>query len=90
MTQHAIDILNRWVAETVRPVPPAEAAKEAARLATEFTAYAEDAGLRVEQLELDIGEDILSFMTDALQAAADAESDGVLADETTRDPAVRP
>ena len=45
MTQHAIDILNRWVAETVRPVPPAEAAKEAARLATEFTAYAEDAGL---------------------------------------------
>ena len=82
MTQHAIDILNRWVAETVRSVPPAEAAKEAARLATEFTAYAEDAGLRVEQLELDIGEDILSFMTDALQAAADAESDGVLADDT--------
>ena len=82
MTQHAIDILNRWVAETVRPVPPAEAAKEAARLATEFTAYAEDAGLRIEQLELDIGEDIPSFMTDALQAAADAESDGVLADDT--------
>jgi len=82
MTQHAIDILNRWVAETVRPVPPAEAAKEAARLATEFTAYAEDAGLRIEQLELDIGEDILSFLTDALQTAADAESDGVLADDT--------
>ena len=82
MTQHAIDILNRWVAETVRPVPPAEAAKEAARLATEFTAYAEDAGLRVEQLELDIGEDLLSFMKDALQAAADTESDGVLADDT--------
>ncbi len=81
MTQQAIDILTRWIAETVRPVPPGEIAKEAARLATEFTAYAEDAGLNVEDLELDVGEDLLGYMRDALQAAADAESDGILADE---------
>lgn len=81
MTQHAIDILNRWIAETVRAVPPEETAKEAARLATEFTAYAEDAGLNVEELELDVGEDLTSYMTDALVAAADAEADGRLADE---------
>jgi hypothetical protein len=80
MTQHAMDILNRWVAETVRAAPE-QIAKEAARLATEFTAYAEDAGLNMEELEVDIGEDILSYMRDALLAAADAESDGLLADE---------
>ena len=81
MTQHAMDILNRWVAETVRAAPPEQIAKEAARLATEFTAYAEDAGLNIEKLEVDIGEDILSYMRDALIAAADAESGGLLADE---------
>jgi len=81
MTQQAIDILNRWVAETVLAVPPEETAREAARLATEFTAYAEDAGLNVEDLETDVGLDILSFMRDALLAAADAEQDSLLADE---------
>jgi hypothetical protein len=81
MTQQAIDILTRWIAETVRRVPPGEIAKEAARLAAEFTAYAEDAGLNIEDLELEVGEDLLSYMRDALQAAADAESDGIPADE---------
>ena len=57
MSQQAIDILNRWMAEAVRPVPAEQMDKEAARLATEFAAYAEDAGLSIEELELDVGED---------------------------------
>jgi hypothetical protein len=69
MSKLSVDILNRWVAESVRPVPPAEAAREAARLAAEFTAYAEDAGLSVERLEIEIGEDIVSHMREALEAA---------------------
>jgi hypothetical protein len=81
MTQQAVEILNRWIAETVRAVPEDQTAKEAARLAAEFSAYAEDAGLNLQDLELDVGEDLLGYMTDALLAAADAESAGLLAGE---------
>lgn len=82
MTQRAIDILNRWVAETVRPVPPEEIGKEAARLATEFTAYAEDAGLNVQNLETDISEDLKTFMADALKVAAGTGTDDLLEDDS--------
>lgn len=72
MTQHAIDILSRWIVETLKPVPPDQVEKEAARLAAEFSAYAEDAGLNVEELEVDLGEDLVSHMADALNAVADS------------------
>jgi hypothetical protein len=81
MSHRATEILNRWVAETVRPVPPQERAREAARLAVEFSAYATDAGLHLDLLEEDIGEDLTSYMRDALLAAADAEAEGPIADE---------
>lgn len=80
MTQHAVDILNRWIAETVHAVAPEDAAKEAARLVTEFTAYAEDAGLNIEELEVDLGQDLLATMKEALLAAG-AEPDDLLAKE---------
>lgn len=81
MSQRAIDILNRWVAEAVRPVPAERMEKEAIRLAAEFTAYAEDAGLRIENLEVDVGEDIVSYMKDALTEAADAQAEGPLGEQ---------
>ena len=55
MSQRTIDLLNRWVAETVRPVPEGDLEKEARRLATEFTAFAADAGVNLENLETEIG-----------------------------------
>ena len=70
MSQRTLDILNRWIAETVKPVPAEEIPKEAKRLATEFTAFAADAGMNVEDLEIEISEDLETFMVDALKAAA--------------------
>jgi len=81
MTQRAIDILNRWIAETVKPVPSEEMPREADRLANEFMAYAADAGLNVEKLEVELGEELVARMTEALESAADAESGHVLTDE---------
>ncbi len=79
MSQHAVEILKRWIAEAVRAVPAEETAREAARLSVEFSAYAEDAGLKVQELELDIGQDLPSFMKDAIEAAR--EEEGLLAEE---------
>ena len=78
MSQRTIDLLNRWIAETVHPVPAAEVEKEAKRLATEFTAFAADAGLNVENLETEISEDLEAFMADALKAAAGTDTDDPL------------
>jgi hypothetical protein len=75
MSKRTLDILDRWVAETVRPVPPDEVEKEAKRLATEFAAFAEDAGVDIENLETEITEDLESFMADALKAAAGMNGD---------------
>ena len=69
MSQRTIDILHRWMAETVRPVPPDDVPKEAKRLATEFSAFATDAGMDIENLETEISEDLETFMADALKAA---------------------
>ncbi len=81
MSHRTVELLNRWVSDTVRAVPAEETEKEARRLAVEFTAFAVDAGLNVEMLEDDIGEDLVSFMIDALQAAADAESRDLAGDD---------
>jgi hypothetical protein len=81
MTQHAVDILNTWIAETVHAVAAEEAGKEAARLVAEFTAYAEDAGLNLEELEVDLGQDLLATMKEALLVAGGAEEDDLLADQ---------
>jgi hypothetical protein len=81
VTQRAIDILNRWIEDTVKPVPPEEMSREANRLANEFTAYAADTGLSIERLEIDLGEDLAARMTEALETAADAESGHVLTDD---------
>jgi hypothetical protein len=70
MSQRTLDILNRWIAETVKRVPAEEIPKEAKRLATEFSAFAADAGMNVENLETEISEDLETFMVDALKAAA--------------------
>jgi hypothetical protein len=75
MSKHAVAALNRWIAESVRAVPPREAGKEARRLATEFAAYAADAGIDVEQLEVEIGEDLVTRMEEALEAVGEPQDD---------------
>jgi hypothetical protein len=73
MNRKAAELLERWIAEWVRPVPAAEMHAEAARLAAEFTAYAADAGIRIGHVEEDLGEDLASRMEDALKAAGAGE-----------------
>lgn len=68
------DVLNRWVADTLRAVPPAEIRKEAERLAAEFTAFAADAGMNLERLEEDLGDNLVNYMVDALEAVAAADA----------------
>ena len=75
MSQRTIDILNRWIADTVRPVPADEVEKEAKRLAAEFSAFAADAGMNIENLETEISEDLQTFMADALKAAAGTDDE---------------
>ncbi len=74
MSQQTVDALARWIAESVRPVPADATRKEALRLATEFSAYAADAGINLELLEEEIGQDLVSHMEDALEEAAKANS----------------
>lgn len=79
-----LTLLANWIAENVRAVPEEQRNSGAARLAAEFKAYARDAGLGVtdiEELEEDIGEDLVSHMEDALEAAE------ALTDETSPDDA---
>jgi hypothetical protein len=78
MSQDATDLLARWIAENVHAVPEDEQKSEAAQLAAEFIAYAKDAGLSaadMRELELDLEEDIESYLEDAIEAAR-AHEDG--------------
>jgi hypothetical protein len=79
MSKQGVDSLERWIAESVRPVPSADIHNEAERLAAEFAAYAADAGIDLERLEEEIGEDLVSRMEDALEELS--EGDDLLRDE---------
>ncbi len=85
MSQDATDLLARWIAENVHAVPEDEQKGEAAQLAAEFIAYAKDAGLSaadLKELEVDIEEDLESYLEDAIEAARaheDSRSPGDLA-----------
>lgn len=77
MSHRTVELLNRWVSDTIRPVPPDQTRREAERLAVEFTAFAADAGVNLERLEEDIGTDLVAYMVDALEALAqDADDAG--------------
>ncbi len=78
MTQRALDLLTRWIADNVRAVPEERQTSEAARLAAEFTAYATDAGLNpadLAELEEDIVENLTSHMEEALETVRALEAD---------------
>lgn len=76
MSRRAVDVLVRWVSDWVRPVPAAARRAEAQRLATEFLAYADDAGIKVHRLEEEIGTDLVGYMEEALaDAAGDTSGD---------------
>jgi len=78
MSRMATTLLARWIAENVRPVAAEKREQEAARLAAEFVAYAADAGLSpvdLEELEEDIGEDLVGQMEDALADLAAPEEE---------------
>jgi hypothetical protein len=81
MNNSPTDLLARWIAENVRPVPPAQRNSEARRLAVEFFAFARDADLSdadLAELEEEIGADLRSHMAEALEIA-DARDDGASA-----------
>jgi hypothetical protein len=86
MSRGTLDILERWVAETVRPVPVEEIEKEAERLATEFSAFAADAGINIENLETEITEDLPSYMADALRAATVVNGDNAPGSQDLSEP----
>lgn len=72
MTQGALDLLTRWTAENIRPVPAEDVKSEALRLAGEFAAYARDAGFGatdLAELEEDIAATLPSHMEEALKEA---------------------
>jgi hypothetical protein len=78
MTRGAVELLARWIAENIEAVPAEEQKSEIARLVTEFTAYARDAGLNsadLAELEEDIGEDLATHMKDALETARALDDD---------------
>jgi hypothetical protein len=78
MSDRSTDLLARWIAENVHAVPPSQRESESHRLAAEFLAFAEDAGLSaadVAELEEEIGEDIGSHMVDALETAGTGDDD---------------
>ncbi len=78
MAQAALDLLKRWMAETIRAVPEADIESEATRLAGEFTAYARDAGLSaadLAELEEDMAATLENRMEEALKAASEADGD---------------
>jgi hypothetical protein len=79
MSRTATTLLARWIAENVRPVAAPKRAQEAGRLVTEFAAFAADTGLShedLEELEEDIGEDLLGYMEDALENMGGSGSPG--------------
>jgi len=77
MSKRAVDALTRWISESVRPVSAELRRKEAERLAAEFTAYAEDAGINITSLEEELGTDLVSHMEDALLALSAEPGDEV-------------
>jgi hypothetical protein len=78
MRDRSTDLLERWIAENVRPVPPAQRNSEARRLAVEFSAFARDADMSdadLAELEEEIGVDLGSHMAEALDIAGAREDD---------------
>jgi hypothetical protein len=78
MRDRSTDLLERWIAENVSPVPPAQRASEARRLAVEFSAFARDADMSnadLAELEEEIGAPLKSYMSEALDMAGARDGD---------------
>ncbi len=73
MSNQAIQFLNHWVTEHVNAIPYPEHLAEAQRLAKECVADAEKAGISEQELEEDLGQDLVSELHDRLKARADDE-----------------
>jgi hypothetical protein len=73
MSNRAIQFLNHWVTEHVNTMPYPEHLAEAQRLADECVADAKKAGISEQELEEDLGQDLVSELRDRLNARADDE-----------------
>jgi hypothetical protein len=73
MSNRAIQFLNHWATEHVNAIPYPEHLAEAQRLAKECVADAQKAGITGQELEEDLGQDLVSELRDRLNARADDE-----------------
>src|SRR5262245_6483251 len=73
MSNRAIQFLNDWVNEHVKPIPYPAHLAEARRLAKECVADAKKQGISKKELEEDLGQGLVSELKDALDTRADEE-----------------
>jgi hypothetical protein len=73
MSNRAIQFLNHWATEHVNAIPYPEHLAEAQRLAKECVADAQKAGITGQELEEDLGQDLVSELRDRLNSRADDE-----------------
>jgi hypothetical protein len=73
MRNRAIQFLNHWATEHVNAIPYPEHLAEAQRLAKECVADAQKAGISGQELEEDLGQDLVSELRDRLNSRADDE-----------------
>jgi hypothetical protein len=73
MSNRAIQFLNHWATEHVNAIPYPEHLAEAQRLAKECVADAQKAGISGQELEEDLGQDLVSELRDRLNSRADDE-----------------
>jgi hypothetical protein len=63
MSHRAIQFLNHWVTEHVNAIPYPEHLVEAQHLAVECVADAKKEGISEQELEEDLGQDLVSELT---------------------------
>lgn len=73
---NAIEFIENWVAENIQAEPYASEEgpdPHAVQYAKQCAATALESGFSKDDLENAIGDDLISYMTDAINASADAE-----------------
>ncbi|MDQ2704480.1 MAG: hypothetical protein M3Y43_04915 [Pseudomonadota bacterium] len=75
MTEKAIEFLQEWINEKIQaPETPAEIEQEAETLARQCAAQAADAGVRLEDIEEEVG-DLEELIAARLEDAVEAKKD---------------
>ncbi|MBX3581564.1 MAG: DUF768 domain-containing protein [Rhizobiaceae bacterium] len=76
MTEKAIEFLQEWISEKVQaPQEPIKLEQEAGILARECAKQAENAGVKLEDIEEEVG-DLKELIATKLEDAAEAQREG--------------